>query len=301
MIARRNALDPEVRERFAQAGLAHLLCVAGLHVGFLAGWLSVLLRRLPVSPTARYLVGALVVLAYVWLLGFPPPATRAGVGLAIAGYARLRQRLVPPLAVLALTALILLLVDPYSARSVGAWLSFAAVGAVFAAVRATAGASWWVRLVAPGVAATLVTAPITAFAFGTVAPIGVLVNLIAIPLAGIAVPGAMLALMASALAPPLGALLARGAGLGLALLDGLAGAGDRVPLGHIVMAAGPTAALTWLLVLGVAWWLWRAPRRPWVLAARALLVAAIVAWTAAFRSESLDDCRCLAISFLDVG
>ena len=301
VIARRNALDPGVRERFAQAGLAHLLCVAGLHVGFLAGWLAVLLRRLPLSPTARYLAGVLLVLAYVWLLGFPAPATRAGVGLAVAGFARLRQRLVPPLAVLALTAITLLLVDPSSAHSVGAWLSFAAVGAVFAATRATSGFPWYARIVAPGVAATLVTAPITAYAFGTVAPVGALVNLIAIPLAGIAVPGAMLALLASTVVPFLGALLARGAGASLALLDLVARAGDRVPLGHIVMVAGPAAAATWLVVLLVAWWLWRAPRRPWVIGARALFVATILTWAAAFRPQSLDDCRCLAVSFLDVG
>jgi competence protein ComEC len=301
IIARRNALDPDVRERFAQAGLAHLLCVAGLHVGFLAGWLGVLLRRLPLSPGARFAAGAALVLGYVWLLGFPAPATRAGVGLAVVGYSRLRQRVVPPLAVLSLTAVILLLIDPFAARSVGAWLSFAAVGAVFAAVRATAGASWPVRVIAPGAAATLITAPITAYAFGTVAPVGVIVNLLAIPLAGVAVPGAMLALLASAVVPAAGDLLARGAGTGLALLDLLARAGDRVPLGHIVMAAGPSAALTWGAVLLAAWWLWRAPRRPWVRPARGLFVAAIVAWTTAFRTQSLDDCRCLAISFLDVG
>lgn len=301
IIARRNALDPEVRERFAQAGLAHLLCVAGLHVGFLAGWLGVVLRRLPLSPGVRFGAGAILVLLYVWLLGFPAPATRAGVGLAVVGYARLRQRIVPPLAVLSVTATVLLLLDPFAARSVGAWLSFAAVGAVFAAVRATAGAPWPVRLIAPSAAATLVTAPITAYAFGTVAPVGVLVNLIAIPLAGLAVPGAMLSVLASAVVPAAGDLLARGAGTGLALIDLLARAGDDVPLGHIVMAAGPPAAVTWGVVLLVAWWLWRAPRRPWVVPARGLFVAAILAWSGVVRAPSLDDCRCLAISFLDVG
>src|SRR6266581_4223646 len=76
-----------------------------------------------------------------------------------------------------------------------------------------------VRLAAPALAATLVTAPITAFAFGTVAPIGVLANLIAIPLAGVAVPGLVMALALSWLGSGLAHLIAAGAGLGLALLD----------------------------------------------------------------------------------
>src|SRR6266550_2265870 len=58
-------------------------------------------------------------------------------------------------------------------------------------------AAWLALLAAPALAATLGTAPISAFAFGTVAPIGVLANLIAIPLAGVAVPGLVLALMLS--------------------------------------------------------------------------------------------------------
>jgi len=53
--------------------------------------------------------------------------------------------------------------------------------------RAFARAPRVARLAAPALAATLVTAPISALAFGTVAPIGVLANLIAIPLAGVAV------------------------------------------------------------------------------------------------------------------
>jgi len=36
VIARRSELDPAVRDRYAQAGLAHLLAISGLHVGFLA-------------------------------------------------------------------------------------------------------------------------------------------------------------------------------------------------------------------------------------------------------------------------
>src|SRR5207302_11217721 len=37
---RRTELDPAVRERFAAAGLAHLLAISGLHVGFFAAWVA---------------------------------------------------------------------------------------------------------------------------------------------------------------------------------------------------------------------------------------------------------------------
>jgi competence protein ComEC len=101
-------------------------------------------------------------------------------------------------------------------------------------------------LVAPTIAATLVTAPITALAFGTVAPIGVFTNLVAIPLAALAVPGLVFALVASWIVPPLARLFAAGWGLGLALIDGVAPAGAAVPGGHVVMVAGWRAAGLWL-------------------------------------------------------
>src|SRR5439155_197510 len=82
-------------------------------------------------------------------------------------------------------------------QAVGAWLSVAAVAAVIWAGRATERLPKAARLLAPAVAATLLTAPITAFTFGTVAPIGVVANLAAIPLAGLAVPGLMVALLIS--------------------------------------------------------------------------------------------------------
>src|SRR5439155_452245 len=81
--------------------------------------------------------------------------------------------------------------------AVGAWLSVAAIAAVIWAARATTTKPKLIRLLAPSAAATLITAPITAYAFGTVAPIGIVANLIAIPLAAIAVPGLMIALVLS--------------------------------------------------------------------------------------------------------
>src|SRR5438128_3279909 len=294
-------LDSDIRERYVRSGLAHLLSISGLHVGFIAAWLALILGKLPLAAPARFGATAVLLLGYLWLLGFPAPAVRAGAMLALAEVARLRERVVAPRGVVALAALGVLLQDAWALESVGAWLSVAGVGAVVWAGRAFARAPRLARLAAPALAATLVTAPISALAFGTVAPIGVLANLIAIPLAGVAVPGLVLALMLSWLGSGLAHLIAAGAGLGLALLDLVARGAALVPGGHAGMVAGWAAALAWATVAVAAWWLWNSPRRPWLIAARVAFVTTVLVATTFRDVVSLDDCRCLTVHFLDVG
>ena len=296
VIARTADLDPEVRERYARSGLAHILSISGLHVGFIAAWLGLVLRALGLGPRARFGAATTLIAAYCWLLGLPAPATRAAVMLALDGVARLRQRVVAPRGLIAVAALVVLGLDPWAVRSVGAWLSVSAVAAVIWAARATQRSPRVIRLVAPAVAATLVTAPICAYAFGTVAPIGVVANLVAIPLGAVAVPGVIVALLASS------GLLAAGVGFCLALLDLVAAAASALPGGHVVMVAGWLAAALWLGVLVVAWWLWRTPRRPWLIAARVALIGALLSLTTLVHAFTrLSDCRCLTVHFLDVG
>src|SRR3989442_1187539 len=175
-------LDPDVRERYARSGLAHILSISGLHVGFLAAWLALLLRKLGLRPSHRPVASGLLLLGYLWLLGFPAPALRATAMLVVDDVARLRQRVAAPRGVIALSALAVLLVDPLALHSVGAWLSVSAIAAGIWAGRAPAAGPWGGRALAPAAAATLLTPPITALAFGTVAPLGLLANLIAIPL-----------------------------------------------------------------------------------------------------------------------
>jgi competence protein ComEC len=300
IIGRTADLDAGLRERYARSGLAHILSISGLHVGFFAAWLTLLLRLAGVPPRARLVMSTLAVLAYCWLIGFPAPATRAGIMLAVDGVARWRQRVVAPRGTIALAALVVLLIDPWAMHSIGAWLSIAAIGAVIWADREIAGPRAF-KLVAPALAATLVTAPITAFAFGTVAPIGVIANLIAIPLGALAVPGTIFALALSVVIPPLGVWLAAGSGLLLAILDLVAGAAAAIPGGHIISIPGWPAALGWTGVLALAWWLWHTPRRRWVVAARVAFVAALVAWGSLFLRAPRDRDGVLTVHFLDVG
>ncbi len=291
VLGRRDNLDPAVRQRFADAGLAHVLAISGLHVGVIAAWLLLLARWL-VGRRWAWLVSAVAVWLYVAILGFPAPATRAAAFVGILGVSRTRQRHPPPGSVLAVAMLLVLAVDPAAASSVGTWLSAAAV----VGTRAGAVVLPRLRLLGASLGATVATAPITALVFGAVAPVGVVANLAAIPLAGVAVPGVFASLL-------LGGVPAAGTGLALAGIEWTATYAAALPAGHVCGAPGLRFAAPWLLLLaGVAWIQMGRPSwsrvRRWVLS-----LAATGSWMLAILPVAGHRNRPgeLAIHFLAVG
>jgi competence protein ComEC len=116
------------------------------------------------------------------------------------------------------------------------------------------GQGWGWQAAASSVGATVATAPLTAATLGTVAPVGILLNFAAIPVAAVAVPGVIASLLAAPLLPPLAGALAAGSGLGLNVLEALARAGAALPFGHVVVPAEPSAAWPWLAALAVLVW-----------------------------------------------
>ncbi len=298
VLGRRDDLEPALRAVFAEAGLAHLLAISGLHVGIVAAWV-VALASLVVPRRPAWIASAAVTWGYVALLGFPPPATRAAGFVTLHAAARLVQRHPPGAAVLAVAVLLVLLIEPDAVSAVGAWLSVAAVWGTGVAGRALPARLRRVapaRLAAASLGATLATAPITALAFGAVAPIAVPANLVAVPLAGLVVPGVMASLVG-------GQVLAGGAGLALAALEQVARAAAAVPYGHLSGPAGAAFAAPWAAaVVGALWLIRRRPR--WaVLRLRMLTLVAAACWILAGLDlgRGPGRRRDLALHFLDVG
>lgn len=308
ILGRRAALDPDLREDFARAGLVHLQAISGFHVGLLVSWTVLLARALGARRERAYLLGAGVAVGYVAFLGWPAPATRAAIlGVLVAIGVR-RQRSVRPQATLATAALVVILVDPYAVFDLGAWLSVSAVAGLALATRwsdRALGRTWAWRMLAASVGSTLATAPLTAGVLGAVAPIGIVLNFAAIPLAMLAVPGVLASLLASMVAPPLAEALAAGAGLALAALEVLAREGARIPGGHMVLEPGLPAALGWAAVAATAAWGAAGGSTAGVALRRWLAVAATASWAVAAGSvrprAAADGRGTLTLHFLDVG
>lgn len=225
-----NAIDDGDWTVFRQTGVAHLVAISGLHVTMFAwlaqGLVGGLWRRssramlwLP-APTAARIGGVLLAVLYALFAGWGLPAQRTVGMLAVAALLAVSGVRWPWPVVWAASALVIVVADPWALLSPGFWLSFVAVGLLMASGsgerrqdadagsdRATTAAAWPQRLghllregLRTQVVATVGLAPLSLVFFQQISLVGLLANLIAIPVVSFVItPLALL----GALAPPL--------------------------------------------------------------------------------------------------
>lgn len=229
-----SKIPKEIHEVFSQAGVSHLLAFSGLNLT-LVGGLSYYLFRFLLSLSETILLTinvrkwALIgtffpVLGYALLAGMSPSAARAFFMVCLGITALLLHKYSDLLNSLALAALILLLFSPDSLFLPSFQLSFLAVWAIgyllprimkpafgqeekrFPWVRQGLFYLWATFCVS--LVCQLATSPVVAWWFHQVSLIGLISNLILVPLSGVlATPIGLLALIFAPIFSPLTSLL----------------------------------------------------------------------------------------------
>lgn len=278
VIADQHGIATAVRDRFADAGLVHMLSVSGMHVAIIASALLTITSAMRLPASLGAIASLVLILAYVAMLGAPAPAVRSAVMLLTVMSSTAFQRPLHEWTALALGAAIPT-VQPLIVLDLGWQLSVSGMAALVAArailrrwllhtrsrppsssdgrIRAVNRAlrraqrwlatrrgvsRWLVRETVTGVVATLVTAPIIAWTFGRVSLLAPVTNLLAGPIVAFLQPALFLALLASPL-EPLAQLIADASALPIALLDRLAEVAAAMPVAVLHIAPTLPAAL----------------------------------------------------------
>jgi competence protein ComEC len=281
-----TAVDKHIAQAMRDSGLAHILSISGLHIVFVVGLVMALVRyglalvpgvALRVDTKKIAAVFALAAaLFYTALAGAPVPAQRACAMAGFALLAVLLDRTALSLRLVAWSAVIVLAVAPETLTSASFHMSFAAVIALIAAWEAAA--DWRARLheradrtrhrwlwklgagLGASIATTLIASTATgafaAYHFNRLSLLGVVANLLGVPLTGFWImPWGLLAMLLMPFGLERFALLPMGWGV-----EGLNAIARHVgdwPEAATLVPSLPGASL-WLFTLGGLWLcLWR--------------------------------------------
>ncbi len=231
---------------FRNSGLSHLCAVSGQNVAYLLAVLAPLLRRL--RPGPRFLATIGIIAWFVILTRGEPSVLRAALMAGLVAMNAATRHSMNARTVLACTVMILLVVDPMLAWSVGFALS----------VGATAGLAWCSAhlqrviggrgMFASTLSAQIGTMPVSLLVFGYVPVISLIANPLALTVAGaVMMVGLPCALFASM----------------FVFVEPVVSAAMTIPVkwvatvAHLASAVSPKGLINvgvWTLV---AWWVWR--------------------------------------------
>jgi competence protein ComEC len=237
-----GARDGQPTDELAAAGLSHLVVVSGRHVAVLLAGLVLLTAACGVGVRGRCRLALAAVWWFVVLTRWEPSVLRAAVMGSVGLVGMLRGRPRATVHTLAMTVVVLLVIDPLLARQIGFVLSVLATAGVLAALRWT-GASRPLHIaLSATVGAQVATAPVLLTLAGSLPLAALPANLVAGPAAAVAQTLGLLAAGFAALQIPGAVALTRLAGLPIGVVWWSATAFTGLPAltaGHLVAVLCP--------------------------------------------------------------
>jgi competence protein ComEC len=193
----RSLMPEDLEKSFQRSGVTHVLAISGQHVAILAAVIYFALRLVALPATIRASITIGLIWPYILIAGAPPSAIRAGVVATLVLAAPLFGRQVSPLHFMTTMLAFVLAYNPELIYNTGFQLS---VAAVFGILLLTGPLKSLVdqtllrpfakppaqlsNLISVSLAAQIATSPIVAAIFEQVSLVGVLANLVAVPISG---------------------------------------------------------------------------------------------------------------------
>jgi competence protein ComEC len=316
------ALARQEWEKYIRTGVVHVLAVSGQHLSILAGMAWIVLRSLGVRRRHGALAIAAGITLYSLMVGWQPAVLRATVMVLVACWAMWLRRPAYPGNMLALALVVILLFNPTDIANAGCQFSFVCTAILiwglptwlhrnpdrlrqledrlkprwqqwlFSTI-GIVGRAYLVTLVF-----FLVLAPLTAYRYHLLTPVGILIGPPAIALASIALLAGFALLVGLILFPWVVVVFAPVVRWPLQWLSHLVDSADGWPAGWFYIG---TVDLWWVIgfygiVVGALWWPVLRDHFRW-----SIIVALIwlIVGLAANRPRSQNDN--LTITFLAVG
>lgn len=186
-------LDNSIRDNFVDSGIAHILAVSGLHVGFLVSFVYFITKILRISNPFKLIIITMVLAFYIVVTGGVASVIRASIMTWIYLFSRVISKKYDGISALSLAGLIILIPNPLLIFTASFQLSFLAAFSIILFYSPILEYLLKIRFMPPVIgqllavtlAAQLGTLPISIFHFHQLSIISPITNLLIIPSLGI--------------------------------------------------------------------------------------------------------------------
>lgn len=208
ILGRNSYLKEENIGSFRQLGLAHILAVSGLHIGLISGILTGLLAYLGTSGKVNKTITLGVIWLYAYIIGYPPSMIRANIMFSLLSISRIWGEAYDSINTLFFALFIMLILNPHWVFSIGFQLSFISTFFIlFLTPRLKEifypEGSQWIKSLIAIIALQIGLLPIQAYYFNRLSIIGIVANLLIVPLFSICLILGLFLLLFSYLVPPI--------------------------------------------------------------------------------------------------
>lgn len=183
-----KAFDKDYYQRLSDSGMSHITVASGLHTGCVAALIMWLCFAFSLKKRYTYIITMLALWCFAFLQGMTASIVRAVIMLCLYMLSRLSSRDYDKLYTLALTAFVMLIINPYMVYDVGFVLSFCSVLGIILFEPLLMSLMGRVKhfkrtasLVAVSLSVQILLIPLLAMYFNKVSPYSLLANMLITP------------------------------------------------------------------------------------------------------------------------
>ena len=213
LLGERWLVEPEVEEAFTRTGLAHILAISGLHIGYLVLLLNFIQSLLKLRKGTALLFQGVILILYCLMTGASPSVTRAVIMALIYLTGRALGRKSDLINSAGTAAFLILLIRPMDIQEISFQLSFMSVCSIALFHQPIQRVLGFLpkkisSLIAVGLAAQLGTLPLTAYYFNIISPVSIFANLLVLPILGVVTAGGFLIIPLGLISPAAATVMA---------------------------------------------------------------------------------------------
>lgn len=212
LIGYRDDLDRDLVQTYSNTGVVHIIAISGLHLGMIYGMLTMLFgwfKRYPAIRIIKPIAIILVLWLFTLIAGAAPSILRSAIMFTFIVLGDAMRKRSNIYNTLALSAFVILLINPYSLWDVGFQLSYSAVLSIILFYRyifqwfyfKNKLLKWFWGLNAVTLSAQILTLPIIVYHFHQLPTLFFITNLVAVPLSGLILYAELVLLITTWFAP----------------------------------------------------------------------------------------------------